>query len=274
MSQSERKRTTGRAARLDCCARGLAWRPWRFAAAAAGAAGRASGASSPQATPSAEQFQRLKRGGVDSVRIPIAWGSVAADQGGALDWSSVDTLVDGRRQRRASKCCPSSTGAPAWAVPGGRSRPAARRGAEDAAGQDRRRSAPPGPPSSSWRSPATGPAAPSGPRNPELPEAADPHLADLERAELQVLRRASPTRPNTASWSSSPTRRSRASTRARSSSSAASSPGPRRRTTSGKPPQAYFATDFLEQMYKSDAGDQVEVRRRRPAPLHRPTTSI
>ncbi len=32
----------------------------------------------PQATPTAEQFQRLKRGGVDSIRIPIAWGARAA----------------------------------------------------------------------------------------------------------------------------------------------------------------------------------------------------
>lgn len=30
----------------------------------------------PQATPSAEQFQRLQRGGVDSVRFAIDWGAV------------------------------------------------------------------------------------------------------------------------------------------------------------------------------------------------------
>ena len=40
-----------------------------------------------------------------------------------------------------------------------------------------------------------------------------------------------------------------------------------------KPPRAYFASDFLEQMYEDDARDQGEVQRRRPAPLHRHATS-
>ena len=31
---------------------------------------------SPQATPSVEEFQRLRTGGVESVRIPIGWGAV------------------------------------------------------------------------------------------------------------------------------------------------------------------------------------------------------
>ena len=30
----------------------------------------------PQATPTLEQFQRLKAGGVDSIRIPISWKAV------------------------------------------------------------------------------------------------------------------------------------------------------------------------------------------------------
>ena len=44
-------------------------------------------------------------------------------------------------------------------------------------------------------------------REPDRPAAPDPHLADLERGELQVLRRQARTRPNTGSWSSSPRRR-------------------------------------------------------------------
>ncbi len=58
-------------------------------------------------------------------------------------------------------------------------------------------------------------------------QAPDPHLADLERGELQVLRRqAQPGRIREAG-ASSPTRRSKAPTPARRSSSAACSPGPR-----------------------------------------------
>src|ERR1700710_1221247 len=49
----------------------------------------------PQATPTLEQFQRLKRGGVDSVRIPVGWSSVEATQGGPIDWGGVDALVRG-----------------------------------------------------------------------------------------------------------------------------------------------------------------------------------
>ncbi|HXS48285.1 MAG TPA: hypothetical protein VN756_12585, partial [Solirubrobacterales bacterium] len=36
----------------------------------------------PQTTPSPEQFQRLKAGGVDSVRIAISWGGVQSSPGG------------------------------------------------------------------------------------------------------------------------------------------------------------------------------------------------
>src|SRR3954449_4277002 len=49
----------------------------------------------PQATPTPEQFQRLKRGGVDSVRIPIGWSSVQPTQGGPIEWGGIDGLVRG-----------------------------------------------------------------------------------------------------------------------------------------------------------------------------------
>ena len=35
----------------------------------------------PQATPNFERLQRLKRGGVDSMRIPLFWNSVQPVQG-------------------------------------------------------------------------------------------------------------------------------------------------------------------------------------------------
>lgn len=70
----------------------------------------------PQATPTLEQFQRLKRGGVESIRIPIAWNAVQPTQGAALVWSGVDAEV-----RSASvaglNVLPFLNGAPKWAVP-------------------------------------------------------------------------------------------------------------------------------------------------------------
>jgi hypothetical protein len=70
----------------------------------------------PQQVPSDEQFQTLKRGGVDSVRIPIEWGAVQSAPGAAFDWSHVDGPV-----RKAAnvgiEVLPFLTGAPTWAVP-------------------------------------------------------------------------------------------------------------------------------------------------------------
>lgn len=70
----------------------------------------------PQATPSDEQFQTLKRGGVDSVRIPIEWGGVQPTRGAVLNWSNVDIIV-----RRAAnvgvEVLPFLSGAPSWAIP-------------------------------------------------------------------------------------------------------------------------------------------------------------
>jgi len=69
----------------------------------------------PQATPSAEQFQRLERGGVDSVRIAIAWGGVQPEKGGPLNWSGVDALVGGAASAGID-VLPFVTGTPSWAV--------------------------------------------------------------------------------------------------------------------------------------------------------------
>jgi hypothetical protein len=69
----------------------------------------------PQATPSAEQFQRLKRGGVDSVRIPVEWGAVQANAGGGFDWNGTDAMVGGAAMA-GIEVFPFVTGAPNWAV--------------------------------------------------------------------------------------------------------------------------------------------------------------
>ncbi len=70
---------------------------------------------SPQATPSPEQFQRLSVGGVDSVRIPIGWSSVQTTRGGIPNWSSVDPLVSGAAAA-GLEVLPFVYGAPQWAV--------------------------------------------------------------------------------------------------------------------------------------------------------------
>jgi len=71
---------------------------------------------SPQATPSAAEFQRLARGGVDSVRIPISWATVQPVEGGPADFSTIDPLVSGATLAGVS-VLPFVYGAPEWAVP-------------------------------------------------------------------------------------------------------------------------------------------------------------
>jgi hypothetical protein len=70
----------------------------------------------PQATPSEEQFQRLRRGGVDSLRIPVSWPAVQPVKGGAFNWSETDALVGGAA-RAGIEVLPFLSGAPTWAVP-------------------------------------------------------------------------------------------------------------------------------------------------------------
>jgi hypothetical protein len=84
-----------------------------FAASAGAVPGNFWGVA-PQATPTPEQFQRLKLGGVDSVRIPIEWNAVQANPG-SYDWNGVDALVGGAANA-GIEVLPFVTGAPAWAV--------------------------------------------------------------------------------------------------------------------------------------------------------------
>ncbi len=70
----------------------------------------------PQANPSFEQLQRLHRGGVDSVRIPVSWPGVQPIRNGAFDWSGVDSRVE-EITRAGIEVLPFLSGAPAWAVP-------------------------------------------------------------------------------------------------------------------------------------------------------------
>ena len=70
---------------------------------------------SPQKQPSLEQFQRLHRGGVESVRIPVSWAAVQPIQGATPDFSSIDSLVAGAAAA-GIEVLPFAYGAPSWAV--------------------------------------------------------------------------------------------------------------------------------------------------------------
>ncbi|MCW2988521.1 MAG: hypothetical protein JWM24_1459 [Solirubrobacterales bacterium] len=70
----------------------------------------------PQATLSQEQFQRLQRGGVDSTRIAIDWGGVQPSRGGAFNWSGTDGVV-AKAANAGIELLPFLNGAPSWAVP-------------------------------------------------------------------------------------------------------------------------------------------------------------
>jgi polysaccharide biosynthesis protein PslG len=69
----------------------------------------------PQGSPSVEQFQRLKQGGVGSVRVPIPWSLIEPVQG-APNWAAIDPLVAGAATTGIN-VLPFLYGAPSWAVP-------------------------------------------------------------------------------------------------------------------------------------------------------------
>jgi polysaccharide biosynthesis protein PslG len=72
----------------------------------------------PQGLPTGEQLVRIKRGGVDSIRIPVSWGSIQPNPSAKakLEWSGVDQAV--RSAALAGiDVLPFIYGAPTWAVP-------------------------------------------------------------------------------------------------------------------------------------------------------------
>lgn len=70
----------------------------------------------PQNDIGAERLERLKRGGVDSIRVPIFWGNVQPALGGAFDWSAVDRVV-AAAATAGVEVLPFLYGTPHWAVP-------------------------------------------------------------------------------------------------------------------------------------------------------------
>lgn len=71
----------------------------------------------PQSSMNAERMQRLSRGGVETLRIPIGWPSVQPSQGGAFDWSGFDNQIE-EAAKVNIRVLPFLSGAPEWAVPG------------------------------------------------------------------------------------------------------------------------------------------------------------
>lgn len=70
---------------------------------------------SPQATPTPEQFLRLHAGGVDSVRIGISWSAVQPYGSGEANFTTSDQLVAGATEAGIN-VLPFVYDAPAWAV--------------------------------------------------------------------------------------------------------------------------------------------------------------
>jgi hypothetical protein len=96
-----------------------------FAAVALAGLGLASAAAAlpahfwgvvPQVPPSAQDLQVLRQGGVDSIRVPVSWGSVQPNGPGEWDWSDADELI-GTAAEAHLNVLPFLSSAPRWAVP-------------------------------------------------------------------------------------------------------------------------------------------------------------
>jgi len=70
----------------------------------------------PQHTPSADQFLRLKQGGVRSIRVGISWRSVQSVRNAPFDFTGPDSVIGAAAAARID-VLPFLLGAPTWAVP-------------------------------------------------------------------------------------------------------------------------------------------------------------
>jgi hypothetical protein len=68
----------------------------------------------PQAAPSLQQLEKLRAGGVDTLRIQIAWGETQPEPS-RWDWAASDHLV-GAAANAGIEVLPVLSGAPEWAV--------------------------------------------------------------------------------------------------------------------------------------------------------------
>lgn len=70
----------------------------------------------PQGALTLEQMQKLHQGGVTSIRMPVVWSVVQGARNGLFNWSSVDGQVENAAKAEL-EVLPFLAGAPAWAVP-------------------------------------------------------------------------------------------------------------------------------------------------------------
>ncbi|HEX3736716.1 MAG TPA: hypothetical protein VHV53_04170 [Solirubrobacterales bacterium] len=70
----------------------------------------------PQSTLSQEQFTTLRQGGVKSMRVALLWGAMQPRRGGAYEWSNFDPIVE-RAAKSGIELLPFVIGSPSWAVP-------------------------------------------------------------------------------------------------------------------------------------------------------------
>lgn len=68
----------------------------------------------PQSSLSVEQYQRVHRGGVDTIRIPINWGTAQPSEGAAFNWDATDSQVS-EAARTGIDVLPFLAGIPSWA---------------------------------------------------------------------------------------------------------------------------------------------------------------
>lgn len=201
----------------------------------------------PQAKPSAEQLQQLKAGGVDSIRVPISWGSVQSSKGAIFNWSDPDSFIAAAAAARL-EVLPFLSSAPAWAVP-----------------VDRRFGSPKflpvrtGLQRNGWKQFVTQTVLRYGPHgtfwseNPGLPQRPIHAWQIWNEPNFKYF----VARPNPAEYGKL--------VKLSSAAVKAADPGgqvvlgglfarPIEATFHTRPPQAYFAADFLEQMYDSTPG--------------------
>jgi len=69
----------------------------------------------PQSALSAEQFQRLARGGVQSTRVTLDWAALQPRRGAPIDWSGPDAIIE-RAALAGIEVLPAFADAPSWAV--------------------------------------------------------------------------------------------------------------------------------------------------------------
>jgi hypothetical protein len=69
----------------------------------------------PQSTLSQEQFNTLRQGGVKEMRVSLIWPGIQPTRG-AYDWSEFDPIVE-RAAKSGIELLPFAVGTPTWAVP-------------------------------------------------------------------------------------------------------------------------------------------------------------